>query len=141
MQTILVYALAAAALGGFESIWGAIICGIAVGVADALTIQYVDPLDGIEVVLPLAPGFLVGEAVALLSGVPRSTVRALVQSLAHDMVCHEDDVRCEVAPDHDFLSVDDAILRSLAGQTQATEPDGDVQGQATSDPAWVGTTR
>jgi branched-subunit amino acid ABC-type transport system permease component len=27
---------------------------VVVGVADALTIQYVDPLDGIEVVLPLA---------------------------------------------------------------------------------------
>ena len=54
MQTILVYALAAAALGGFDSIWGAVICGVAVGVADALTIQYVDALDGIEVVLPLA---------------------------------------------------------------------------------------
>jgi branched-chain amino acid transport system permease protein len=54
MQTILVYALAAAALGGFDSIWGAVICGVLVGVADALTIQYVDPLDGIEVVLPLA---------------------------------------------------------------------------------------
>ena len=53
MQTILVYALAAAALGGFDSIWGAIVCGILVGVADALTIQYVDALDGIEVVLPL----------------------------------------------------------------------------------------
>ncbi|HEX6422793.1 MAG TPA: branched-chain amino acid ABC transporter permease [Acidimicrobiales bacterium] len=54
MQTILVYALAAAALGGFDSIWGAIFAGLVVGVADALTIQYVDPLDGIEVVLPLA---------------------------------------------------------------------------------------
>ena len=54
MQTILVYALAAAALGGFDSIWGAVICGVVVGVADALTIQYVDALDGIEVVLPLA---------------------------------------------------------------------------------------
>lgn len=53
MQTILVYALAAAALGGFDSIWGAVICGLAVGVADALTIQYIDALDGIEVVLPL----------------------------------------------------------------------------------------
>ncbi|HZM31320.1 MAG TPA: branched-chain amino acid ABC transporter permease [Acidimicrobiales bacterium] len=53
MQTILVYALAAAALGGFTSIWGAVICGLIVGIADALTIQYVDPLDGIEVVLPL----------------------------------------------------------------------------------------
>lgn len=54
MQTILVYALAAAALGGFDSIWGAVVSGVAVGIADALTIQYVDPLDGIEVVLPLA---------------------------------------------------------------------------------------
>jgi branched-chain amino acid transport system permease protein len=53
MQTILVYALAAAALGGFTSIWGAVICGLLVGVADALTIQYIDPLNGIEVVLPL----------------------------------------------------------------------------------------
>jgi branched-chain amino acid transport system permease protein len=54
MQTILVYALAAAALGGFDSIWGAIVAGLVVGVADGLTIQYVDALDGIEVVLPLA---------------------------------------------------------------------------------------
>jgi branched-chain amino acid transport system permease protein len=54
MQTILVFALASAALGGFDSIWGAVISGMVVGVADALTIQYVDPLDGIEVVLPLA---------------------------------------------------------------------------------------
>jgi branched-chain amino acid transport system permease protein len=54
MQTILVYALASAALGGFASIWGAVISGLVVGIADALTIQYVDALDGIEVVLPLA---------------------------------------------------------------------------------------
>lgn len=54
MQVILVYALAAAALGGFDSIWGAVIAGMVVGIADALTIQYVDALDTIEVVLPLA---------------------------------------------------------------------------------------
>jgi branched-chain amino acid transport system permease protein len=54
MQTILVYALASAALGGFASIWGAVIAGLVVGIADALTIQYIDALDGIEVVLPLA---------------------------------------------------------------------------------------
>ena len=53
MQVVLVYALAAAALGGFDSIWGAVVSGLVVGVADALTIQYVDALDGIEVVLPL----------------------------------------------------------------------------------------
>jgi branched-chain amino acid transport system permease protein len=54
MQIVLVYALAAAALGGFDSLWGAVICGMVVGVADALTTQYVTPLDGIEVVMPLA---------------------------------------------------------------------------------------
>jgi branched-chain amino acid transport system permease protein len=53
MQVVLVYALASAALGGFDSIWGAVVAGLAVGVADALTKQYVDALDGIEVVLPL----------------------------------------------------------------------------------------
>ncbi len=54
MQVILVYALASAALGGFASIWGAVIAGLVVGIADALTIQYIDALDGIEVVVPLA---------------------------------------------------------------------------------------
>jgi branched-chain amino acid transport system permease protein len=53
MQVVLVYALASAALGGFDSIWGAVVAGLAVGIADALTKQYVDALDGIEVVLPL----------------------------------------------------------------------------------------
>jgi branched-chain amino acid transport system permease protein len=54
MQQILVYAFAAAALGGFDSLIGAVIAGLIVGVADSLTIEYVDALDGIEVVLPLA---------------------------------------------------------------------------------------
>jgi uncharacterized protein YbjT (DUF2867 family) len=94
-----------------------------------------------QLLVPVAPGWLVGEAVALVSGLPRSTVRALVLSLAHDMVCTEDDVRRDLAPDHTFLGVDEAITRSLAGQTQATDLDGDIQGQADSDPAWVGSTR
>jgi branched-chain amino acid transport system permease protein len=53
MQQVLVFAFAAAALGGFDSPLGAIIAGLVVGIADALTIQYVDFLDGIEVALPL----------------------------------------------------------------------------------------
>lgn len=53
MQTVLVFALAAAALGGFDSPLGAVIAGLFVGIANALTIQYVDALDGIELVLPL----------------------------------------------------------------------------------------
>jgi branched-chain amino acid transport system permease protein len=54
MQQVLVFAFAAAALGGFDSPLGAIVGGLIVGIADALTIQYLDPLNGIEVVLPLA---------------------------------------------------------------------------------------
>ncbi len=54
MQQILVYAFAAAALGGFDSPLGAVVGGLVVGVADSLTIQYVDALDGIELVVPFA---------------------------------------------------------------------------------------
>ena len=53
MQQVLVFAFAAAALGGFDSPLGAVIAGLIVGIADALTIQYVDFLDGIEVIVPL----------------------------------------------------------------------------------------
>jgi branched-chain amino acid transport system permease protein len=54
LQAILVYAFAAAALGGFDSLLGAVVAGLVVGITDALTIQYVDALEGIEVVVPLA---------------------------------------------------------------------------------------
>jgi len=53
MATVLVYAFAAAALGGFDSPLGAVISGLVVGIADALTTQYVDALNGIELVVPL----------------------------------------------------------------------------------------
>ncbi|QXC60460.1 branched-chain amino acid ABC transporter permease [Aquihabitans sp. G128] len=52
MQQVLVYAFAAAALGGFDSPLGAVVGGLIVGIADSLTIQYVDALDGIELVVP-----------------------------------------------------------------------------------------
>jgi branched-chain amino acid transport system permease protein len=53
MQSVLVYAFAAAALGGFDSPLGAVISGLVVGVADTLTREYVDALDGIEILVPL----------------------------------------------------------------------------------------
>lgn len=59
MQQVLVYAFAAAALGGFDSPLGAVISGLIVGVARALTIQYVDFLQGIELVVPLGLIFVV----------------------------------------------------------------------------------
>lgn len=54
MQSVLVYSFAAAALGGFDSPLGAVVGGLIVGVANTMTIQYVDALDGIEMVVPLA---------------------------------------------------------------------------------------
>lgn len=93
-----------------------------------------------RVPVPFVPATLVGEAVAALTGVPRSTVRALVRSLSHDMVCRESAVRTDLLPDHHYLSIDEAVARSLAGDTGATERGGDPQGEAASDPSWVGTT-
>lgn len=54
MQEVLVYAFAAAALGGFDSPLGAVIGGLIVGVAQSLTVEYIDALSGIEVVVPFA---------------------------------------------------------------------------------------
>jgi branched-chain amino acid transport system permease protein len=58
MQTILVFGFAAAALGGFDSAVGAVVAGLIVGVANALTTEYVDWLDGIELVVPF--GLILG---------------------------------------------------------------------------------
>ncbi len=52
MQGVLVFAFAAAALGGFDSPLGAVVGGLIVGVAQALTIEYVDALNDIELVVP-----------------------------------------------------------------------------------------
>jgi branched-chain amino acid transport system permease protein len=52
MQAILVFAFAAAALGGFDSPLGAVVGGLVVGVVNALTVEYVDALDGIELIVP-----------------------------------------------------------------------------------------
>jgi len=59
MQQVLVYAFAAAALGGFDSPVGAVVGGLIVGVANSLTIQYVGFLEGIELVVPLGLIFVV----------------------------------------------------------------------------------
>lgn len=53
MQVILIYAFAAAALGGFDSVLGAVVGGLIVGVANALTVQYVSALNGIAIVVPM----------------------------------------------------------------------------------------
>jgi branched-chain amino acid transport system permease protein len=54
MAVVLVYAFAAAALGGFDSPVGAVVGGMIVAIAEALTIGYVRALSTIELVVPFA---------------------------------------------------------------------------------------
>ena len=54
MQITLIYALAAAALGGFDSPMGAVVGGLTVGVAESLTVEYGHylGLGGVELLVP-----------------------------------------------------------------------------------------
>ena len=52
MQQILVYAFAAAALGGFDSPFGAVVAGLIVGVVGTMTTQYLHVVHDIELVVP-----------------------------------------------------------------------------------------
>ncbi len=52
MQEILVFAFAGAALGGFDSVFGAVVGGMIVGIADALTTGYIHALQGIDLLVP-----------------------------------------------------------------------------------------
>lgn len=54
MIIVLVYAFAAAALGGFDSPIGAVVGGMIVAITEALTVGYIDALSGIALVVPFA---------------------------------------------------------------------------------------
>ena len=90
-----------------------------------------------QLTLPWAPQRLVGRLVARITGMPRTTVTALVESLSHDMVCAEDDARRDLAaPEHTFVSLVEAFQRSLDdGGAEGTTRVGDVQAAASTDPA------
>ena len=94
-----------------------------------------------QLVVPFVPSRLVSEIVARVSGIPRGTVTALVESLSHDMVCREDAVRRDLVPGHRFLPIREAFARSMRGDTDATDAEGDIQGEADTDPDWVGSTQ
>ena len=55
MLNVIVYALAAAALGGFQSLFGAVIGGLLIGVAENLAANFVEPIGAdLKIVVPLA---------------------------------------------------------------------------------------
>lgn len=59
LQFVLAYAFAAAALGGFDSPLGAVLAGFVVGIVDAMATTYIDAIEGIQIVVPLALTFVV----------------------------------------------------------------------------------
>ncbi len=87
--------------------------------------------------VPGLPKWLVGRACAWITGMPSGTVRALVQSLEHDMVCREDDVRRDLLDaGHEFTSVAAALRRSLDPAAEpGTSRQGDAHAMAATDPA------
>ena len=68
-----------------------------------------------QFVVPFLPHRVVSEIVALVAGIPRCTVNALVESLSHYMVCQEDAVRRDLVPGHTFHLDARGLRRSLQG--------------------------
>jgi uncharacterized protein YbjT (DUF2867 family) len=86
--------------------------------------------------VPWVPRAVVGWACARISGLDRPTVESLVDSLSHEMVCGEDDVRRDVCePGFRFTSLREALSRSHTGTGGGTTTAGDVQAPASTDPA------
>lgn len=93
-----------------------------------------------QISVPLLPSKLVGLMAGNLTDVPGPVVEALVESLRHDMVCHEDDFRTDLLPPgHEMVTVKDAIRRGLARQVPGTPEDElDPMGPLPTDPDWAG---
>lgn len=89
-----------------------------------------------EIVIPLLPVPVVGRVAAWVSGMPAGTVRALVASLKHDMVCHDDHILRElgITP----IGIDEALRRALSPESEGTRKNGDPLAPAASDPEWAG---
>lgn len=66
---------------------------------------------------PLLPTDLVGLVAGQVSSLPSATVRALVESMSHDMVAREDDFVTDLLPeDHRLLDVREALERAGVGR-------------------------
>ena len=92
-----------------------------------------------QVVVPGLPSDLVGVLAGALTDVPGSTVEALVESLHHDMVCHDVDWTYDLLPDeHQLLGVRESFARALAVPEPDVPPaDRDPLGPMPGDPPWA----
>jgi hypothetical protein len=102
------------------------------------TFALVAGLKRFQFFVPLVPTAVVGLLASWVTGMPRGTVTALVQSLHGDMVCAGDDVRSDIGGEHTYLSLDEALRRSLSAVEKGTSRDADPQAPAPTDPEWSG---
>ncbi len=94
----------------------------------------VDGLRRVRVVVPFVTSGIVGRACARISGMPRTTVTALVESLGEDMVCAEDAVRRDLAaPGHRFVPIAEAFRRSLVDSPEGVRVGGDPHAPSPTD--------
>ena len=93
-----------------------------------------------QVVVPGLPSDLVGTLAGAITDVPASTVEALVESLQHDMVCHDVDWTYDLVPeDHEVLDVEESFTRALAEPDDRVPPaERDPLGPMPGDPVWAG---
>lgn len=93
-----------------------------------------------QLVVPGLPSDLVGILAGVLADVPGTTVEALVQSLHHDMVCHEVDWTYDLLPEgHTLVGVEESFRRALTGPDEGTPPpERDLLGPLPGDPSWAG---
>ena len=93
-----------------------------------------------QVTVPGLPSDLVGTLAGVLTDVPTPTVEALVESLHHDMVCHDAEWTYDLLPeDHTLIGVDEAFSRALAAPDESLLPaERDPLGPMPGDPHWAG---
>lgn len=85
--------------------------------------------------VPWVPKAVVGRACAWITGMPRTTVVSLVESLQHDMVCGEDGLLVDLAgSDYRFTPLSEALRRSLYGDGDGATLGGDIQAPSDNDP-------
>lgn len=90
--------------------------------------------------MPFLPADLVGAVLARFTDVPTPTVRSLVESLRHDMICSEDDFRRDLLPPgYTLVGVREAITRSLRRTPEGESwVDADPLRPMPWDPSWTG---
>ncbi|HSO65610.1 MAG TPA: NAD(P)H-binding protein [Ornithinibacter sp.] len=93
-----------------------------------------------QVIVPGLPTELVGSLAGVIADVPGTTVEALVESLHHDMVCHEVDWTYDLLPEeHELVGVRESFRRALAEPDLTVPPrERDPLGPLPGDPSWAG---